>query len=65
MNAKANNHESGQNPEDLARRVREFACSAEGQESLSRTINQAVQETERLREARQIDPKILHEPMTL
>jgi hypothetical protein len=54
-----------QSAEQLAQRAREWVTSQQGQQALSRTVQEAVKETDRLRQARQIDPKTLHEPVTL
>jgi|GEM_PF-3377376 len=54
-----------QNAEQLAQRAREWVTSRQGQQELSRAVQEAARETERLRQARLIDPKVLHEPVTL
>jgi len=65
MIATSANRERKQTSEQLAERAREWVTSPQGQQTLSRTVQEAVQETDRLRQARQIDPKTLHEPVTL
>ena len=49
----------------LPEQVRQWISSTEGQAKLSEAVKQAVEVTNRLREAQRIDPKMLHEPMTL
>jgi hypothetical protein len=59
------NQGCSQTAAQLAERAREWVTSTQGQQALSRTVQEAVKETDRLRQARQIDPKTLHEPVTL
>lgn len=59
------NHGCKQSAQQLAQQVLEWVTSPQGQQVLSQTVQDAVRETDRLRQARQVDPKTLHEPVTL
>jgi len=65
MNARNASHGPDETVEQMAQRAKEWVSSQQGQQALSRTVQEAVQETDRLRQIRQVDPKTLHEPMTL
>lgn len=53
--------------EDVAqvvKRAQEWVASPEGQRKIKDSEKSALEMTERLREARRVDPKILRDPMT-
>ena len=47
------------------KRLQDWVASKEGQKQLEKALNQAKSTRDQLREARRIDPKTLHEPVTL
>ena len=53
------------NAKQLALEAREWVASSEGQLALREMVHRAMEIMERLRKARLIDPKNLHEPVTL
>jgi len=65
VGTKNTNQNTGQKAEELARKALDLLLSEPGRQALSRAIQQVVKETDRLKEARQVDPKTLHEPVTL
>jgi hypothetical protein len=49
----------------LAKNVREWIASAKGQESIKEVLKNSKEMTSKLCEARKIDPRSLHDPITL
>ena len=49
----------------LAEKTRQWVSSEQGRTMLSETVRQAIEATDRLRDAQRVDPKTLQEPITL
>ena len=50
---------------ELAQSVKEWVVSPDGQKKIEEVLENSKEMTSKLREARDIDPKSLHEPFTL
>jgi hypothetical protein len=49
----------------LAQNVKEWVVSPDGQKNIQEVLENSKEMTSKLRKARDIDPKSLHEPFTL
>ena len=52
-------------PEQLGERAAAWMQSARGQCAIRKSMDRASRDTDRLREARKIDPRTLNEPVTI
>jgi hypothetical protein len=49
----------------LVHQAAQWFASPQGQQVLTETVRKSVETTEKLRDAQRVDPKSLHEPITL
>jgi hypothetical protein len=65
MAAKRRGKEKPKDVKQLAQEARKWVASPEGQQTLQEVFQRATEMTTQLRKARIVDPKSLHEPVTL